>query len=259
MHMNAGQLVMDDCADEVLLATRWRDVTRSVVASMLTGAPPDDFLRVVAQGAADLIDGDVATIGVPFVPGQSLRLRIAVGYRADDLEGSVFPVEESLSGLVLRTREGLRLADATAHRNAYQPICELGDMGPTVIAPLVAQDHPFGTLLVSRGRGAPEFTESDLAMLQAFSDHAALAIEFGDAGDQLARLAVVEEQERIARDLHDTVLQNLFAIGLELQTLAARCEGGGGGRIDDIAHQLNDLIGQIRSTVLDTRAPATTA
>ncbi len=258
MHMNAGQLTMDDCADEVLLATRWRDVTRSVVAAMLTGAPPDDFLRVVAQGAADLIDGDVATIGVPFVPGQSLRLRIAVGYRADDLEGSVFPVEESLSGLVLRTREGLRLADATAHRNAYQPICELGDMGPTVIAPLVAQDHPFGTLLVSRGRGAPEFTESDMAMLQAFSDHAALAIEFGDAGDQLARLAVVEEQERIARELHDTVLQNLFAIGLELQTLAARCEGGGGERIDAIAHQLNDLIGQIRSTVLDTSAPPAT-
>jgi len=258
MHMNAGKLAIADSADEVLLATRWRDVTRSVVAAMLTGAPPDDFLRAVAKGAADLVDGDVATIGVPFVPGQSLRLRIAVGYRADDLEGTVFPVAESLSGLVLRTREGLRLADATAHRNAYQPICELGDMGPTVIAPLVAQDNPFGTLLVARGRGAPEFTESDLAMLQAFSDHAALAIEYGDAGDELTRLAVVEEQERIARELHDTVLQNLFAIGLELQTLAGRCEGSAGGRLDDIAHQLNDLIGQIRTTVLDTATSAAT-
>lgn len=180
-----------------------------------------------------------------------------MGYRADDLEGSVFPVEESLSGLVLRTRRGLRLPDATASRNAYQPICELGDMGPTLIAPLVARDRPFGTLLVARHRGAEEFTESDLAVLQDFSDHAALAIEFGDAYDQLARLAVVEEQERIARELHDTVLQHLFAIGIELQTVAERCDDGPARHIHELAHQLNGLIGQIRARVLDVATPTT--
>ncbi|MFW5933333.1 MAG: GAF domain-containing protein [Actinomycetota bacterium] len=256
MHMDAGTLTVGG-GHEALLAARWREVTRSVVAAMLTGEPAEAFLRVVADGAAELIGGDVATIGVPWIPGRSLRLRIAVGYRGEDLEGSVFPVEESLSGLVLQTREGLRLQDATASRNAYQPICELGDMGPTLIVPLVSRDEPFGTLLVARRHGATEFTEAELAVLQGFSDYAALAIEFGEAGDEVARLAVVEEQERIARQLHDTVLQHLFAIGLELQTMARRCGGGAAERIHEVAGELDALIDRIRSTVLDVPTPST--
>lgn len=253
--MGPGPLATDAGRTDTLPATRWREITRAVAAAMLTGEPPDAFLRVVAQGAADLIGGDVATIGVPWIAGQSLRLRVAVGYRADDLQGSVFPVEESLSGEVLRSREGLRLQDATECRNAYQPICELGDMGPTLIVPMVARDQAFGTLLVARRRGAEEFSEADLAILQAYSDHAALATEFGDATEELARLAVVEEQERIARELHDTVLQHLFAMGIEMQTVAEQCGEAPAARLDEMAQRLNELISVIRATVLDLPAP----
>jgi signal transduction histidine kinase len=237
--------------EDATLRTRWRAATAEVIAAMLAGQDPDQFLRVVASVASDLVGGDVATIGVPLIPGQSLRLRIAVGYRAEDLEGAVFPVNESLSGQVLQDRRGMVLADATSNRNAYQPICELGDMGPTLLAPLVARDEAFGTLLVARRRGTPHFDEHDLELLESFADHAALAFEFGSAREQLTRLAVVEERERIGRELHDTVVQNLFAIGLGLQAIAPWLPEGPDARVANAAAQLNDVISEIRSIILD--------
>ncbi len=237
---------------------RWRRATSDVISAMLAGQAPDEFLRVVAQGAAGLVDGDVATIGVPWIAGQSLRLRIAVGYRSSDLEGAVFPVDESLSGLVMRTRRGLNLDDATSDRNSYQPICELGDMGPTLIAPLVARGEAFGTLLVARRRGRGDFSDRDLALLASFSDHAALASEFGDGREVVARLAVVEERERIARELHDTVVQNLFAIGLELEAAAVQCPDPTGERVGTAAGRLNEVISVIRESILDL-SPVPTA
>lgn len=240
------QWLRDDAVRE-----RWRRATGEVISAMLAGQDPDDFLRVVAQGAADLVDGDAATIGVPWIAGQSLRLRIAVGHRASDLEGAIFPVDESLSGLVMRTRRGMGLEDAATNDNSYQPICELGDMGPTLIAPLIARGEAFGTLLVARRRGREDFIDRDLALLSSFSDHAALATEFGDAREVVARLAAVEERERIARELHDTVVQNLFAIGLELEAAAGQSPGPTGDRVGLAAEKLNEVISVIRETILE--------
>ena len=237
--------------EDATLRSRWRAATAEVIAAMLAGQDPDQFLRVVAGAASGLVGGDVATIGVPWIAGQSLRLRIAVGYRAEDLEGAVFPVNESLSGHVLQSRRGMALDDATSNRNAYQPICELGDMGPTLIAPLIARDEAFGTLLVARRRGTPHFDERDLEILESFADHAALAFEFGSAREQLTRLAVVEERERIGRELHDTVVQHLFAIGLRLQAIAPQLPEGPGANVAVAAARLNDVISEIRSIILD--------
>ena len=234
---------------------RWRNATSRVVDALLAGSDTDQLLHAVAQAASDLVAGDVATIGVPWVIGQSLRLRATAGHRAEDLEGAIFPVDESLSGLVLAGSRGMTIDDATSADNAYQPICELGDMGPTLIVPLIAQGQAFGTLLVARRRGGPAFDDRDLQQLESFAGHAAMATEFTGLRDQVARLDSVSTREEVGRQLHDTVVQNLFAIGLELLGIAAECNDTHGERIQRVAQRLDDVIVSIRDTVL---APART-
>ena len=242
--------------NDARLRARWQRAVIEVTEALLGGTEPDQIIRLVAGTAKRLIDGDVVTVGVPHVPGQSLQLRVAEGYRADDLEGSIFPVEESLSGEVIASRDGLLLEDATGAPNAYQPICELGDMGPTIIVPLTARHQPFGSLLVARRRGRAAYTDDDLALLASFADHVSVAIEYGRTQEALQRLAVVEERERIGRELHDTVIQRLFATGLVLQSIAQQLEERAptqARRIDESASTLNDIIADIRSTIFALR------
>jgi two-component system, NarL family, sensor histidine kinase DevS len=233
----------------------WQEAALGVQAAILSGADPDTSLEAVAETARDLIDGDLATLGVPRVPGQSLTLRATAGYRADDLRGAVYPVEESLSGLVMSTREGLQLHDATAHANAYQPICELGDMGPTLLVPLEREAGPFGTLLVARRHGRPDFTRDDLALLHGFAGQVAVAVEYCRGQEGLRRLAILEETERIGRELHDTVIQRLFATGLTLQSLTGRLPTDTVRDLQDVIGQLDGIVRDIRTTVLDPARP----
>ncbi len=242
--------------DDARQRSRWQRAVIEVTDALLGGTEPAQLVRVVAGTAKRLVDGDVVTVGVPYVPGQSLMLRVAEGYRADDLEGSVYPVEESLSGAVIDARRGLRLEDAASAPNAYQPICELGDMGPTLIVPLTARRQPFGTLLVARRRGREAFADDDLTLLASFADQVSIAIEYGRTQEELQRLAVVEERERIGRELHDTVIQRLFATGLVLQSIAREIterDPRQGGRVDEAANTLNDIIADIRSTIFALR------
>jgi signal transduction histidine kinase len=247
----ASRAAAEAWIEDHALRTRWRVATTAVVSAMLSGQHPEELLRTVAQAGSDLVGGHVATIAVPWVPGQSLRLRVAVGYRSHDLEGAIFPIEASLSGLALRTRRGTGVVDAASDRNAYQPICELGDMGPAVIAPLIARGEAFGTVLVARHRGAARFSDRELALLEAFADHAALALEFAAGREGLERLAIVEERERIGRELHDTVIQNLFAVGLDLRVAVAGCPEPAGQQVEEAITRLDDIIAAIRNTVLE--------
>jgi signal transduction histidine kinase len=240
---------------DVLAATlrmaRWRDAVLDVQSAILSGGDVDAVLHTVADVVRDLVDADLATVAVPRVVGTSLVLRAAAGYRADDLRGAVFPVQESLSGQVLETGRAMHLADATRAANAYQPICELGDLGPTVLLPLERGRSAFGTLLVARRRGRSDFTDKELELLQLFACHASVAVEFCRSQEQLQRLETVEESERVARELHDTVLQRLFAVGLHLQTLSTAERGTVAEQLEGVLSELDETVKEIRSTVLE--------
>jgi GAF domain-containing protein len=230
---------------------RWRDAVLEVQAAILSGTEVEAVLHTVAEVARRLVDADVATVAVPRVEGTSLVLRAAAGYRADDLRGAVFPVDESLSGAVLRTGRALHLQDAARHDDAYQPICELGDLGPSVLLPLERGPETFGTLLVARRHGRDDFGEEDLELLRLFALHVSVAVEFCRGQEQLQRLASVQESERVSRELHDTVLQRLFAIGLRLQALSADERGAVGAKLQTVLDELDGTVREIRSTVLE--------
>jgi signal transduction histidine kinase len=124
------------------------------------------------------------------------------------------------------------------------------NVGPTLVVPLVGSHRVHGVLTLGRKRGRPSFTADDLAMAAGFANQAALALELADARAEKNRVALFDERDRIAADLHDQVIQRLFGTGLALQAVAA---GLGPGRhterILTAISDLDDTISQVRTTI----------
>jgi signal transduction histidine kinase len=122
-------------------------------------------------------------------------------------------------------------------------------LGPGLYVPLVAEGRRLGTLVLARTQGGPQFGPLDIAVAEVFATSTAAAIEVGEVRAELERIGIVNEDERIARDLHDTVLQSLFSIGMSLQAARASVTGPGIGRIDSAVEGLDGVIREIRNTI----------
>jgi signal transduction histidine kinase len=137
-----------------------------------------------------------------------------------------------------------------------QPQVRVGELGPALFVALVADGSPFGILSVARVSGSPVFSAADLEMVRSFAAQASVALERDRYRQRLQRLALLEDQERIARDLHDSVIQRLFAVGLSLQAMSGLIQ-------DPHAHQrlvaavdeLDLTVRHIRTVIFDVEAP----
>jgi signal transduction histidine kinase len=128
--------------------------------------------------------------------------------------------------------------------------------GAAMIAPLAAGGTPLGLLAIAHEPGAARFDDAvDVNMLTTFAGQAALALERARAQDERELLAVLEDRERIARDLHDVVIQRLFATGLGLQSTARLARPEVGTRIDTAVDDLDSTIRDIRSAIFELRSP----
>jgi signal transduction histidine kinase len=123
-----------------------------------------------------------------------------------------------------------------------------------MVLPLSGRDGPRGTLVVARLADRPRFRAADLETATTFANHAALALELADARRAAQRMAIFEERDRIARDLHDHVIQQLFAAGMSLQGiglgLGSRPEAR---RVDQVVDSLDTAIKQIRASIFQLR------
>jgi GAF domain-containing protein len=184
---------------------------------ILEEAEPKEIMELVARRARELVGAEVATIAVPADQPESLSIQVANGIHADELRGMVFPVERSISGEVIRAGKPVVLPDASVDERADQPMIKLGEMGPAMFLPLAVRGSAFGTLAVANRPGGRTFSQEDLALVETFAGQASVAVEYGRAQSELKRLAVMDERERIAKELHDGVIQSLFAVGMGLQ------------------------------------------
>lgn len=125
-----------------------------------------------------------------------------------------------------------------------------GELGSSVLVPLAIGRYRLGVLMVARHRDAPPFTEADMRRAGTFAEHAALAIEFARAREDQQRLAVLEDRDRIARDLHDLVVQRLFAVNLGVQSLV-RLAGPGviADRATGLVTDLDQTVREIRRSI----------
>lgn len=194
-----------------------------VTQAILEGRDTDQVLRLIAERARELAMAALATVTTP-TAGEGLVVRVATGARADALQGMRFPAEESISGQVMRTRRPLLVPDATADPRASEPVVRVGGIGPALFVPLAGRDEVVGTLLVANLSGGRTFTEEDLTVVELFAGQAAVALEHGRFRKELERLAILEDRERIAQELHDGVVQSLFSVGMSLQAADATAD-----------------------------------
>ncbi len=126
------------------------------------------------------------------------------------------------------------------------------EIGPVLVVPLLGSRGVQGVLTAARLRGRTAFAATDVEMANSFANHAALAIELAEARAEQQRAAMLDERDRIAADLHDHVIQRLFAAGLSLQSVAMKL--GHGPVTDRILTTVQDLdatISQIRTTIFE--------
>jgi signal transduction histidine kinase len=247
--------------EEMRTRERWLDALHDITSAILSGAAADSLLDDIAEHARNLAVAEVATImTLGSAPGQ-LVVAAAVGAHASELRGQPVSASESISGEVMRTGKPLLLDDVSADPRAYQPVVQLGRHGPALFVPLRVREGATGTLMVANLKGGRRFDKRTVQLVESFADQASVAIEYGRAQADLRRLGLMEERERIAKELHDGIIQSLFAVGMGLQGTApmagspaaeARIEGAV-GELDSVIRDLRNYIFGLRPGILADR------
>jgi signal transduction histidine kinase len=234
--------------DEALRRGRWQQATGDVIGEMLRGGGTTHVLALLVARGREL--ADAATSTLVLAADDELVVAAADGLHAGELLDQRFGPDGSISGAVLATGRAIALDDVTDDQRTDQPMVDAGGLGPAMFLPLVARDRRLGTLVIAREKGQQPFGNDDLRLAESFAAQAALVLDYGDAQAERRRVAVFNERERIARDMHDLVIQRLFAAGLALQ--AASChvtDATVTQRLDDAVNQIDAAIGDLRSSI----------
>lgn len=237
----------------------WIEATRDVATEMLAGDEPARAFRLIADRVLGLTAADAVVVAVPAAPGTG-SAELVVAETAGDPELTA-PIE-------LISLCDNPIGDTYADRNARRlDDCPSLAMtaGPTMLLPLrttgniggAAGDTAAGVVVVLRHHGGRRFTDDQLAMAAVFADQATLAWQLANSQRQMRELDVLAERDRIARDLHDHVIQRLFAVGLSLQGAITRAViPEVRRRLADTVDELQNVIGDIRTTIFDLHGGA---
>jgi len=228
----------------------WIEATRDIGTEMLSGADPSKVFRLVADQSR-LLSGAQSTLVAVRSDLDELDGRVdelVVVATAGDGPGvslSAIPTHGSAIGEVFSTKTPVRFDTLELEPRHLAP-------GPALVLPLRATDTVAGVLVALRPEGAPPFNAEELDMMAAFVDQAALAWQLATTQRQLRELDVLTDRDRIARDLHDHVIQRLFAVGLALQGTIPRARAPEvRERLTDCVDDLQQVIQEIRTAIFD--------
>ncbi|HVE30924.1 MAG TPA: GAF domain-containing protein, partial [Mycobacteriales bacterium] len=237
----------------------WLQAIAAITRGVLSAEPEDagDSLELIARTSLRIAGADLVTVVLPGGPDE-LLIEVAVGSGADGLAGTRLPMSGSLSGQVFSTGTPLRQSVGDAGSTPRPDL----DLGPVLAVPLHGSRRVHGVLWAARRRGRSAFGAEEVEMAAGFANQAALAIELAEARAEQQRAVMLDERERIAADLHDHVIQRLFAAGLSLQSTAGTLRAGeAADRILATVDDLDATIRQIRTSIFQlqqlpqTRAP----
>ncbi len=239
---------------EMHMRERWLDALREITSEILVGSDAESQLSGIAEHARDLAGADSATIlTTSSTPGQ-LVVAAAVGANAAQVRGQSVPSANSLSGEVMRSGQPLLTDDAAGHSGSYQPVLRLGRVGPAIFVPLRVRGRATGTLMVANRKGGRRFDQRTVRLVETFADQASVAMEYAGAQARIRRLGLMEERERIAKELHDGVIQSLFAVGMGLQGTALMTGSSEqAGRIEGAVGELDKVIRDLRNYIFGLR------
>jgi len=224
-------------------------VTRQLLSSV--GEEP---LALIARQVRQIADADVVSVVLPTPDRKHLMVEVASGDGSADLLGHTLPIEHTMTGQTFETGEPLLVEDASTNDKYTVHLNDVMPMGPVMALPLVGSSEVRGALLIGRRQGRHLFDDADLDMARNFANQAAVALELADARADQQRMILLEDRDRIARDLHDHVIQRLFATGLGLQGLAAGLrDSGQAERLERAVADIDDTIRQIRTSIFQLR------
>jgi len=238
---------------------RWIQASAEVTTRLLSGTEPGEVLADVTRRARELSGADLAVLALPDDSGRRMTVSYADGDGADATRGLVLPAAQSLSGQVLATGEPMTSADfAHDERAAQVARGAMSQIGPAIVFPLGAPGNVRGVLTVGRRHGAPSFPEAQADVVASFAAQAGIALELAATRAEAERLSVFEDRERIAHDLHDLVIQRLYATGMSLQgTMPMITRPEVASRITNAVDAMDETIKEIRAAIFSLQARGT--
>lgn len=217
------------------------------------------LLRHIVEVACTLVDARYGALGVIDETGTSLSEFVTVGFDAQtiDLIGNL-PEGAGILGLLILEPTPIRLADLSEHPDSAGFPPGHPPMRSFLGVPVKIRDRVFGNLYLTEKEGADEFSDSDKELTMALAGAAGIAVENARLHARVQRLTVAADRERIARDLHDTVIQRLFATGMALQSSLPMVENPElRDRLEAAITDLDDTIRQVRTTIFSLEPPST--
>lgn len=227
----------------------------SAVIYAAEGATPEDVLERIAEVTQELVGAKYVALGVPD-DGSGFQYFKFVGMSEDELTRlGHLPGNHGLLGHLTKTRKPLRLEDMSSHHD-YVGFCDgHPPMTSFLGVPIQVGGQLFGNLYLSDREDGQPFDEDDQVLVETMAGYAALAIAGAQLHDQRQRLSLLEERERISMELHDGIIQSLYAIGMQVDLLRMNIDQP--DHTEDfsrITSGLNTVIEDIRRYILDLQA-----
>jgi len=239
---------------------RWLEAAAEITAALLGEVRRDQAMALVADRAREVAGADVSAVLLRH-EGDRLLVEVTSGSLPDDAAGTRVPTTGAVVGTVLDGGEPFVLAAPALDERLAELAMSSADgwplLGSVALLPLRGARAAAGVLMVGWSpERQHEFRTTDIALLASFAEQAALALQIAQAQEDRGRLAVFEDRDRIGRDLHDLVIQRLFAVGLTLEnasrlTVRPEVTARITGAVDDIDATIKD----IRRTIFELSAP----
>ncbi|WP_086852305.1 sensor histidine kinase [Amycolatopsis kentuckyensis] len=245
--------------EQARVRQQWLAATSEVTTELLGGTDPAEALNLIASRALELTGSDVTLLALPNSGRldvdedwgddvDDLTVTVCAGTRASQLSGMRIDVEESVPGAVYRDRTPRSVPELALREQRF---------GPAMVVPLRAGDRTTGVLIAAREAGAASFESAQLSVVASFADQAALALQLAAQQRAARELDVLGDRDRIARDLHDHVIQRLFAVGLSMQSTQRRTKSPElQKRLGDSIEQLHEIVQEIRTAIFDLHGGA---
>ncbi|MGA6165951.1 GAF domain-containing sensor histidine kinase [Amycolatopsis magusensis] len=240
------------------LAARALAAATEITTTALSDEDPAAVLGSVVRHAAELARADLGLL-MTRAEDSTVVVEAVAGTPGENVLGLVLPAE-SAAGRVAQGAESVVTADVTTDpRTAPYVPRELSGFGPFAAAPFGSGGRRLGVLTVYRERGSEPFSEETVEVLTAFATQAGVVLALAEGANARHRVTLYQERERIARELHDVIVQRLYAAGMQLdrvrRRMSKRFARADEARLGEAIDQLDETIEEIRGTVRALRSP----
>ncbi|MGW0705886.1 GAF domain-containing protein [Streptomyces sp. NPDC002643] len=242
--------------EESRLRERWLRANAEITHTLMSGGAQGTVLALIADRAREITGAALAVVAVPMADTGSLVMELAVGTDSEAHRGLVVPGEGTLIGEAFASGTPVTSGDVSHDQRVSPEPGGFAGLGPAVAVPIGTDPGVVrGVVLLVREAGATAFSGKEIEPLKGFAAQAAVAIELAERRADAEEVAVLQDRDRIARDLHDLAIQRLFATGMTLQSAGRFIEHAEASeRVVRAVDDLDETIKIIRSTIFGLRS-----